>query len=68
MQIYLIRHAQSENNALDADSIHTRKVDPTSPTSAISNATDWRTGSATKPPAAKSTSGSYTPAPCTARC
>lgn len=28
MQIYLIRHAQSENNALDADSIHTRKVDP----------------------------------------
>ncbi|MCY4147325.1 MAG: histidine phosphatase family protein [Chloroflexi bacterium] len=28
MQIYLIRHAQSENNALTADTMHRRKVDP----------------------------------------
>ena len=28
MQVYLIRHAQSENNALTADSMHRRKVDP----------------------------------------
>lgn len=28
MQVYLIRHAQSENNALTADSMQRRKVDP----------------------------------------
>ena len=28
MHVYLIRHAQSENNALTADSLHRRKVDP----------------------------------------
>ena len=28
MQIYLIRHAQSENNALSAEAAHRRKVDP----------------------------------------
>ncbi len=28
MQVYLIRHAQSENNALTAETIHRRKVDP----------------------------------------
>ncbi|MCY3575382.1 MAG: histidine phosphatase family protein [Chloroflexi bacterium] len=28
MQVYLIRHAQSENNALTADAVHRRKVDP----------------------------------------
>ena len=28
MHVYLIRHAQSENNALTADNLHRRKVDP----------------------------------------
>ncbi len=28
MQVYLIRHAQSENNALTAETMHRRKVDP----------------------------------------
>jgi len=28
MHVYLIRHAQSENNALSAETIHKRKVDP----------------------------------------
>ena len=28
MQVYLIRHAQSENNVLSADNMHRRKVDP----------------------------------------
>ena len=28
MHVYLIRHAQSENNALSSDSLHQRKVDP----------------------------------------
>ena len=28
MHVYLIRHAQSENNVLTSDSLHRRKVDP----------------------------------------
>lgn len=28
MQVYLIRHAQSENNVLTSDNLHRRKVDP----------------------------------------